>query len=176
MQTRERIQGRDTEEAGLSEKVIEIKRVSKVVKGGRHFSFSAAVVVGDGQGKVSLGLGKAGGVPEAVRKAGASARKNMMPVAMNGDTIPHMQLAKFGAAKVLLKPASPGTGIIAGGAIRAVVEVAGIKDVLTKSLGCSNPANVARATIKALSLLRDPKETITIRKQGSKSQQDSGTK
>lgn len=153
----------------LTEKLVHVSRVAKVVKRGRRFSFSALVVVGDGQGHVGAGLGKAREVPAAIRKAGAVARKNLIKVPMNGGTIPYEVVTKFGAAKVMLKPAAPGTGIIAGGGVRATVEAAGIKDIITKSLGSSNPVNVVRATMKALSQLRDPKQEMTRRKMGTTS-------
>src|SRR3990170_3966603 len=132
----------------LTEKVVYINRVSKVVKGGRRFSFSAVVVVGDGQGHVGSGMGKANEVPEAIRKGSAIARKSLIKVPMNKTTIAHPIVARYGAAKVMMKPASAGTGVIAGGGVRAVMESAGVKDVLTKSLGSSNAINVVRATIK----------------------------
>ncbi len=146
------------EEEFLEERVVHIARVAKVVKGGRHFGFRVVVVVGDGQGSVGAGVGKARGVPEAIRKAVERAKKNMIKVTMAGSTIPHEVLAEFGAAKVLLKPASPGTGVMAGGGVRAVVEAAGIKDILTKSLGSDNILNVVRATMVGLKQLKDPEE------------------
>lgn len=138
----------------LTEKVIFINRSSKVVKGGRRFSFSALVVVGDKQGRVGLGLGKAGEVADAIRKGGDNAKHNMAPISLKEATIPHEVLSTYGGAKILLRPASPGTGIIAGKTVRAVVESAGVKDVLSKSLGSKNAANVAKATLAALESLR----------------------
>jgi len=140
----------------LKEKLITVKRVTKVTKGGRHFSFSALVVVGDGNGKVGFALGKSKEVTAAITKATEKAKKNIIEVKILKGTIPHEVYAKFGAAKVLIKPASEGTGIKAGGAMRAVLELAGIKNVLAKNLGSTNPHNVLKATFLALSKLRDP--------------------
>ena len=154
----------DPTELTLNDKLVHINRVAKVVSGGKRLSFSALVVTGDGSGHVGIGVGKANEVPAAVNKANAIARKNLIAVPTVGATIPHEIKVKFGAAKVLLKPAVPGTGIIAGSSIRAVLQAVGIKDVLTKSLGSANRINVAKATILALSRLKEPKAEIARRR------------
>lgn len=149
---------RDEEREQLDERVVHVARTSKVLKGGRRFAFRAVVVVGDNHGQVGFGVGKAREVPEAVRKASEHARNHMRRIPMAGTTIPHIALGDFSAAKVLLRPASAGTGVIAGGGVRAVLEAAGIRDILTKSQGSANILNVVAATFKALEALKDPEE------------------
>ncbi|MCJ7426043.1 MAG: 30S ribosomal protein S5 [Dehalococcoidales bacterium] len=162
----------DPTELSLTDKLIYINRVTKVVKGGKRLSFSALAVTGDGNGHVGIGVGKANTVPEAISKANSIARKNLLKVPLRGTTIPYEITVKFSAARVLLKPAAPGTGIIAGGSIRAVVEAAGIKDILTKSLGSSNRINTAKATMVALSQLRVPEEELARRRAGVEAREE----
>ena len=147
----------------LTERVVAINRVSKTVKGGRISKFSALVVVGDGNGVIGFGMGKSGEVPDAIRKGIDAAKKNLIQVALKGSTIPHEIIGKFGAGVVLMKPAAPGTGVIAGGAVRAVVETAGIKDIRTKAMRSNNPCNVVRATFDGLSKLRNLEEVAAVR-------------
>ena len=154
----------DPTELVLTDKLMYINRVAKVMKGGKRLRFSALVVTGDGEGHVGLGIGKANEVPAAINKGGARAKKNLIKVPLVGGTIPHEIVVGLGAAKVMLKPAAPGTGVIAGGSVRAVLEACGVRDILSKSMGSANRINVAKVTILALSQLRNPKEVVARRK------------
>jgi small subunit ribosomal protein S5 len=160
---RQRPRQRDEEREELDERIVDIARVAKVIKGGRRFGFRVVMVVGDNNGQVGIGVGKARSVPDAIRKGAARARRDMRPVALLGSTIPHEVVAKHGGAQVLLRPASRGTGVIAGGGVRAVVEAAGVKDILSKSLGSSNILNVVVATVKGLHTLRSPEDVAHVR-------------
>lgn len=160
------------EELNLTETLVHIRRVAKTVTGGRKLSFSALMVVGDNEGHVGFGLGKGNEIPVAIRKGVAAARKNLIKVPMNGSTITHEITAKFGASKIMLKPAAPGTGVIAGKTVRAILESAGIRDILTKSLGSPNPINVVQATMSALKSLKNPEEEL--RKRGKVASKSGG--
>lgn len=161
----------DPTELALNDKLVFINRVAKVVKGGKRLRFSALVISGDGAGHVGVGLGKANEVPAAISKAGAYARKSLIEVPLTNATIPHEITAKYGAAKVFLKPAAPGTGVIAGSSVRAVLEAAGVRDILSKSMGSTNRTNVARATLLALSQLKIPKDELARRKGTNKAEE-----
>ena len=162
-QRRERDRDRDEDREELDERVIDITRVAKVVKGGRRFAFRTVVIVGDNKGRVGIGVGKSRGVPESIRKGSDAAKKRMSHVSLSGTTIPHEVVAKHGGAVVMLRPASPGTGVIAGGSVRAVLEAAGVRDILSKSQGSSNMLNVAVATLKALSMLKNASDLAQMR-------------
>jgi small subunit ribosomal protein S5 len=160
---RDRKERSTPEDLGFVEKIVHLNRVAKVVKGGRRFSFSALVVVGDGKGQVGIGLGKAIEVPEAIRKASDQAKKDMAPVPLVDGTLPYEILGRFGAARVVLKPASKGTGIIAGGPVRAIMEACGVNDILTKAIGTNNPHNVLKATMEGLRSLRSARDVSALR-------------
>lgn len=163
MSDRRREPRRDDDREELDERVVDIRRVAKVIQGGRRFAFRTVVIIGDNKGRVGIGVGKARGVPDSIRKGSERARRNMSKVALAGTTIPHPVVGRHGGAKVLLKPASPGTGVIAGGGVRAVLEAAGVRDILTKSQGSPNLLNVAMATLKALQSLHSPEEMAAMR-------------
>ena len=163
-QGRRRNRGEE-EDSGLTERTVRINRVSKVVKGGRHLSFSAMVVVGDGEGKVGIGMGKADAVPDAIRKGSTYAQKNIIEVPIKGDTVPHEVTVKYGGSVVMLKPAPPGTGVIAGDSVRAVIELAGIKDIVTKVRRSTNPTNVVKATMEGLQSMKDPERELLRRRE-----------
>ncbi len=162
--TRERQRDADRESDGLTESVVSIRRVAKTVAGGRRFTFNALVVVGDGKGKIGYGLGKAAEVPLAVQKGGAIARRSLIDVSTLESSVPQQVVSRFGGAQILLRPAAPGTGVRASAAVRAVVQAAGVRDILTKSQGSNNPINVVQATIKGLQMMRDPRQTISLRR------------
>ncbi|CAG0966254.1 MAG: 30S ribosomal protein S5 [Anaerolinea sp.] len=167
-QRRERERERDEDREELDERVVDISRVAKVVKGGRRFAFRTVVIVGDNKGRVGIGVGKSRGVPDSIRKGTEYARRRMAKVSLVGTTIPHPVVAKHGGAVVMLRPASPGTGVIAGGGVRAVLEAVGVRDILTKSQGSNNMLNVAYATYKALQLLRSADEIAAMRGKDTK--------
>jgi small subunit ribosomal protein S5 len=160
---RRRDERRDDDREELDERVIDIKRVAKVIKGGRRFAFRTVVVVGDGKGRIGIGIGKARAVPDSIRKGTDRARRNLKPVPLSGTTIPHPVIGEYGGAKVMLRPAAPGTGVIAGGGVRAVLEAVGVRDILTKSQGSNNLLNVAMATLTALQSLRSPEMLAAMR-------------
>lgn len=160
---RERRDRREEEREEFDERVVDIKRVAKVIKGGRRFAFRTVIIVGDNKGRIGIGVGKARAVPDSIRKAAERARRNMTVVALSGSTIPYEVTARYGGAKVFLKPAAPGTGVIAGGGVRAVLEAVGISDILTKSQGSPNLLNVTMATLKALEQLQSPQELAAMR-------------